>query len=186
MYNYMRWWCPGAELNHRHTDFQSVALPTELPGRLTAAPYRDVAAGCPAHPLQGPRRGWRSAIRRRLKKKTKAKRQRLAQRPAVAEKARANLLGSARRCLANDLDDPAVGRIDDHGLIADHRIAVLRIGRTGREGMQLDGGRHRRPDRHGVARGRRYGSPLFLHDIFLDLAPPGGLELGGCRRGGRA
>ena len=26
-------WCPGAELNHRHTDFQSVALPTELPGR---------------------------------------------------------------------------------------------------------------------------------------------------------
>src|SRR5436190_15970806 len=25
-------WCPGAELNHRHTDFQSVALPTELPG----------------------------------------------------------------------------------------------------------------------------------------------------------
>src|SRR5437763_12619229 len=26
-------WCPGAELNHRHTDFQSVALPAELPGR---------------------------------------------------------------------------------------------------------------------------------------------------------
>ena len=26
-------WCPGAELNRRHTDFQSVALPTELPGR---------------------------------------------------------------------------------------------------------------------------------------------------------
>ena len=25
-------WCPGAELNHRHTDFQSAALPTELPG----------------------------------------------------------------------------------------------------------------------------------------------------------
>src|SRR5437588_5669460 len=45
-------WCPGAELNHRHTDFQSVALPTELPGRLPAAPYRDVAAGCPAHPLE--------------------------------------------------------------------------------------------------------------------------------------
>src|SRR5437763_11588459 len=29
---WMKWWCPGAELNHRHTDFQSVALPTELPG----------------------------------------------------------------------------------------------------------------------------------------------------------
>ncbi len=24
-------WCRGAELNRRHTDFQSVALPTELP-----------------------------------------------------------------------------------------------------------------------------------------------------------
>ncbi len=26
-------WCPGAESNHRHCDFQSHALPTELPGR---------------------------------------------------------------------------------------------------------------------------------------------------------
>ena len=26
-------WCPGAELNHRHADFQSAALPTELPGQ---------------------------------------------------------------------------------------------------------------------------------------------------------
>src|SRR5262249_14434655 len=26
-------WCPGAESNHRHHDFQSCALPTELPGR---------------------------------------------------------------------------------------------------------------------------------------------------------
>ncbi len=26
--------CPGAESNHRHVDFQSTALPTELPGRL--------------------------------------------------------------------------------------------------------------------------------------------------------
>ncbi len=26
-------WCPGAESNHRHEDFQSTALPTELPGR---------------------------------------------------------------------------------------------------------------------------------------------------------
>ena len=25
-------WCPGADLNHRHADFQSAALPTELPG----------------------------------------------------------------------------------------------------------------------------------------------------------
>ena len=28
----LRVWCPGAESNHRHADFQSAALPTELPG----------------------------------------------------------------------------------------------------------------------------------------------------------
>src|SRR6516164_6314084 len=37
-------WCPGAELNHRHTDFQSVALPTELPGRLAEGAYRGDSA----------------------------------------------------------------------------------------------------------------------------------------------
>lgn len=26
-------WCPGTESNRRHRDFQSLALPTELPGR---------------------------------------------------------------------------------------------------------------------------------------------------------
>src|SRR5262249_39965573 len=36
-------WCPGAELNHRHRDFQSRALPTELPGRRTEP--RDGGAG---------------------------------------------------------------------------------------------------------------------------------------------
>src|SRR5690242_18112405 len=30
-------WCPGAELNHRHADFQSAALPTELPGQRATA-----------------------------------------------------------------------------------------------------------------------------------------------------
>ena len=25
-------WCPGADLNHRHEDFQSTALPLSYPG----------------------------------------------------------------------------------------------------------------------------------------------------------
>ena len=29
--SYYRKWCLGAESNHRHVDFQSTALPTELP-----------------------------------------------------------------------------------------------------------------------------------------------------------
>src|SRR5437868_15338371 len=44
-------WCPGAELNHRHTDFQSVALPAELPGHAawTGAAYKMRRPRCPAH-----------------------------------------------------------------------------------------------------------------------------------------
>ena len=33
------WWCSGTELNRRHGDFQSPALPTELPERM-ATPIR--------------------------------------------------------------------------------------------------------------------------------------------------
>ena len=33
-------WCPGAGSNHRHRDFQSRALPTELPGRRDPAERR--------------------------------------------------------------------------------------------------------------------------------------------------
>ena len=32
--SYTRKWCPGPELNQRHADFQSAALPTELPGHM--------------------------------------------------------------------------------------------------------------------------------------------------------
>ena len=35
-------WCPGADSNHRHADFQSAALPTELPGR-AVGPLRNGA-----------------------------------------------------------------------------------------------------------------------------------------------
>jgi hypothetical protein len=37
-------WCPGAGSNHRHCDFQSHALPTELPGQVPAR-----AAGAPVY-----------------------------------------------------------------------------------------------------------------------------------------
>jgi hypothetical protein len=46
-------WCPGGELNTRHRDFQSRALPTELPGQAVrfgrkAAVYRGWVGACPA------------------------------------------------------------------------------------------------------------------------------------------
>jgi hypothetical protein len=48
-------WCPGAELNHRHTDFQSVALPTELPGRLRQqALIEEAIYPCPARHYRAP------------------------------------------------------------------------------------------------------------------------------------
>ncbi len=33
-------WCPGTESNRRHRDFQSRALPTELPGPARSRVYR--------------------------------------------------------------------------------------------------------------------------------------------------
>ena len=40
----IEWW-PGAELNHRHADFQSAALPTELPGHLGGIAAEAAPAG---------------------------------------------------------------------------------------------------------------------------------------------
>src|SRR5512138_727145 len=49
-------WCPGAESNHRHHDFQSCALPTELPGRRALAACRraerSAVIGSRAGPVQ--------------------------------------------------------------------------------------------------------------------------------------
>ena len=36
--SYYRKWCLGAESNHRHVDFQSTALPTELPRHMYGDP----------------------------------------------------------------------------------------------------------------------------------------------------
>src|SRR4030066_295724 len=45
-----KWW-PGAELNCRHCDFQSHALPTELPGR-GRADYRKLPGDCKKTPIE--------------------------------------------------------------------------------------------------------------------------------------
>src|SRR5665811_349071 len=49
----LKLWCPGAESNHRHCDFQSHALPTELPGHCPAQGARErrfiVRPGSPVH-----------------------------------------------------------------------------------------------------------------------------------------
>ena len=39
-------WCPGADLNHRHADFQSAALPTELPGRIYRSKHKHKLRVC--------------------------------------------------------------------------------------------------------------------------------------------
>jgi hypothetical protein len=68
MRNYeMLGWCPGAESNHRHCDFQSHALPTELPGRATEG-LKGPASGRfivgPDHPVYSfPK--WRRAAKHR-------------------------------------------------------------------------------------------------------------------------
>ena len=50
-----REWCPGMELNHRHRDFQSPALPPELPGRRlpqSGCLHRKNQRRCPARQVR--------------------------------------------------------------------------------------------------------------------------------------
>ena len=53
-------WCPGAELNHRHTDFQSVALPAELPGHTAERGYKGTPLRLSSG-LAAKAAGWRRA-----------------------------------------------------------------------------------------------------------------------------
>ena len=50
-------WCPGADSNHRHADFQSAALPTELPGRGRRAPRLIRKSAWPVEPPRAARPG---------------------------------------------------------------------------------------------------------------------------------
>ena len=40
-------WCPETDLNRRHADFQSAALPTELSGHLCEPVWLLGGVGCP-------------------------------------------------------------------------------------------------------------------------------------------
>ena len=76
-------WCPGAESNHRHEDFQSTALPTELPGQ-----------------KRGIQREGRVLNPRTLHRSSNA-------RPCVRPvSAGSDLLRECRQCRALPIDDP--------------------------------------------------------------------------------
>ena len=66
-------WCPGADSNHRHADFQSAALPTELPGHwqayITCEAATKTAAGngIAAHPLPVQREKQRRSVTGRVR-----------------------------------------------------------------------------------------------------------------------
>ena len=64
-------WCPEAESNHRHEDFQSSALPTELSGHLllhqTSRELVDIASQPHARRVLNPSRGYESRPSRLLR-----------------------------------------------------------------------------------------------------------------------
>jgi hypothetical protein len=51
-------WCPEADLNHRHADFQSAALPTELSGHPRLSSSLPVVSDRPEDVSPGSERGY--------------------------------------------------------------------------------------------------------------------------------
>ena len=50
--DFFRTWCPGADLNHRHEDFQSTALPLSYPGKEKRYALGGIVLGCQAATVQ--------------------------------------------------------------------------------------------------------------------------------------